>query len=151
VLTPGEARQSTYIRCGRFRAGFVLRPSGPTSAVLSLPTDPPWVWYHLPTEIMVSAVDVAPRGLRVLVYYICPRNPGLASVRTCAHPPCARKESPRYRRLERTIALLARAMTRSRINDRAQGCGGPARMSRMLWISPGRRFERNFGEFFDTL
>lgn len=38
-------------------------------------SDPPWVWYHLPAEIMVLVWWTrAPRGLRVLVYYICPRN-----------------------------------------------------------------------------
>lgn len=37
--------------------------------------DPPWVWCHLPAKIMVQGtVDVTPWGLRVLVYYICPRN-----------------------------------------------------------------------------
>ena len=58
--------------------------------------DPPWVWYHLPTEIMVSAMDVAPRGLHVLVYYICPRNPQARSMHTCVRPSCARKESTCY-------------------------------------------------------
>lgn len=60
---------------GRLRASFVP-PSVADVVELSLPTRPPMgVVHHLPTEIMVSAVDVAPRGLHVLVYYICPRNP----------------------------------------------------------------------------
>lgn len=102
VVMPGEARWPrivhTYIRC-RCTGRLLVpqhRPSSGADVARAISPDPPWVWYHLPTEIMVSAVDVTPRGLRVLVYYICPRNPRARSAHTCAHPPCVREESTRY-------------------------------------------------------
>jgi len=54
------------------------------------------------------------------------------------------------RQLERTTALLARAMSHATANKRARKGMRSGGMSRMLWISPSQRFKRNFGEFFDT-
>lgn len=97
-VPPGRG---TYILRWRraHRVRFVLRPvlDESVESYLSRP-DPPWVWYHLPTEIMVSAPwTLIPAGT-AYSYIIFAREISGPSrgAHVCAHPQCARKESARY-------------------------------------------------------
>lgn len=104
-------KKSTYIRrCRRLRAGFVLRP-GPTSAAISLslsvslcrPT-PHGCGTIFQPRLWSPPWTLLPAGSAYSYIIFAREIPGLASVHTCAHTPCARKESARCKLRAATAA-----------------------------------------------
>lgn len=90
----------TYIRCAGVLAAFSCPSIGPSSVAdvaRAISPDPPWVWYHLPTEIMVFAVDVnSPRAPRTRILYLPEKSSGSLVAHVCASTVCSGRISSRY-------------------------------------------------------